>query len=132
MNAESISDWVREFTPTFACWDLLECVHARRPRDATAESLGDLVGRSPREIEPALHHLTSRGVLARREGTDGVPVYSYEPSPELAERVDWMLRRLPQHDVRLQVVTTILSVNAQTAERGERTGFFSQLPSRKR
>jgi len=121
VSAESINDWVEEFTPTFACWDLLECVHSRRPDAATAESLGDLVGRSLREIEPALAHLVSRGVLRRRLTPSGGALYAYDPPPEIAERVDEMLVKLPQHAVRLQVVTAILSVNA-AANRSETSG----------
>lgn len=124
---ESVSDWVKEFTPTFACWDLLECVHSRRCEDAMAQDLGDLVGRSVREIEPALAHLVAHGVLRRTLTPSGVPLYSYAPTPEIAERVDDMLVRLPQHAVRLQVVTTILSVNAAGAS-SER--IASSPPSR--
>lgn len=126
MNTDSISEWVEEFTPTFACWDLLECVHSRRPDDVTAESLGELVGRSTREIEPALAHLVSRGVLRVRVAPGGRSLYSYDPPAEIAERVDEMLLKLPQHAVRLQVVTAILSVNA-AAERSDK-GLLANFP----
>ncbi len=130
VSAESISDWVKEFTPTFACWDLLECVHSRRSDAATAESLGGLVGRSLREIEPALAHLVSRGVLRRRLTPSGDALYAYDPPPEIAERVDEMLVKLPQHAVRLQVVTTILSVNA-AVNRSETSGTPSESARRR-
>lgn len=131
MSAESITDWVKQFTPTFACWDLLECVHVRRPHDAAAESLGRLVGRSIRDIEPALDHLVGCGILRRRFAPGGDPLYTYAPTPDVAARVDAMLAKMPQHEVRVQVVTAILSVNAAAGSRSGK-GLFSQLPRRGR
>ncbi|MHB0980146.1 MAG: hypothetical protein ACYC5Q_08795 [Thermoleophilia bacterium] len=128
MSAESITDWVKQFTPTFACWDLLECVHARRPNNATAESLGSLVGRSIRDIEPALDHLVGCGMLRRRFTLGGDALYTYAPTPEVAARAEAMLVKMPQHEVRVQVVTAILSVNAGGGRSGK--GLFSQLPRR--
>lgn len=131
MSAESIAEWVKEFTPTFACWDLLECVHARRPADANAESLGRLVGRSLGDIEPALDHLVGCGILRRRFAPAGDALYTYAPTPDVAARVEAMLDKMPQHEVRVQVVTAILSVNAGGGARSGK-GLFSQLPRRGR
>lgn len=111
MSAEPVESCVAEFTPTFACWDLLEYLDAHRPVEATVADLAERIGRPIRDVTAATEVLVAAKVLKQTWLGPTTAAYTYDPPPETLERVVTFLARLRNPDVRLEVVTAILKLN---------------------
>jgi len=125
--AEPVDEWARDLVPTFACWDVLECLHSRRAEDMPAELIAHVVGRAERDLTPTFDRLISRGLIRRAFGPRGDVLYTYAPQPEMAARVDHMFKRLPSQELRVELVKEILKLGAGASSKGEKGGGLRGL-----
>lgn len=130
--AEPVAEWARDFVPTFACWDVLECLHSRRAENMPAELIAHVVGRAERDLTPTFDRLISRGLISRAFGARGDVLYTYAPPPETAARVDHMFSRLASQELRVELVKEILKLAAGASSKGEKDGGLRGLLRRGR
>ncbi len=126
-SEEPVDEWARDFVPTFACWDVLECLHSRRAEDMPAELISHVVGRAERDLAPTFDRLVSAGLIQRSFGPRGGVLYTYAPRPAIAARVSHMFSRLPSQELRVQLVKEILKLGGATSSKGERGGGLRGL-----
>lgn len=124
---EPVGEWARDLVPTFACWDVLECLHSRRAEHMPAELIAHVVGRAERDLAPTFDRLISAGLVRRTFGPRGGVFYTYAPRTEMAARVDHMFGRLPSQELRVELVKEILKLGGGASSRGEKGGCLRGL-----
>lgn len=122
-----VEEWARDLVPTFACWDVLECLHSRRAEDMAADLIAHVVGRAERDLESTFDTLISAGLIRRSFGPRGGVLYTYAPRPEMSPRVDDMFRRLPSRQLRVELVKEILRLGGGASSKDEKGGGLRGL-----
>ncbi len=107
---DELNQFIEEYVDSFVKWDLVTFFSFNPDAAGTAEDLAGRLGRKTEDISEALANLTSRRLL--RLSQDGDKVYSFQPSPELLERVTGFCEALENRDKRLEILAKLLRMKA--------------------
>ncbi len=108
---DELNQFIEEYVDSFVKWDLVTFFSFNPDAAGTADDLAGRLGRKTEDISDALANLTARKLLSQGDDA-GQKVYSFQPSPELRERVTGFCEALENRDKRLEILAKLLRMKA--------------------
>jgi len=105
INETDIEKFVDEYIDSFIVWDLLLFYFNNPLAVESVSSLANCLGRVDRDVKTCVNSLVKREVLKAADGG----TFIYSPSPETAERIKCFNDALAIANLRLTILSQVLS-----------------------
>lgn len=102
-----VETFLQDVADSFIKIELIKFFHRNHRLLGTVEDIAVAIGRDKRSTARAVPHLVSAGVLTT-DGSGGAVIWSYDPDPQMTQRIDAFLAYYKTETGRMAVVRRVL------------------------